>query len=269
MENKPAVSLGNFLKMPNTNDFLQKQLGSKKSQFVSNLISLSQNSKALSKCDPSELMKCAMNATSLDLSLNPNLGHAYVIPYENKRTNVVVPNFQLGYKGYIQLAIRTGQYKKLNACEVREGEIRYNKFTGAFEVLGEYPDNEIVGYLAFLELKTGFEASLYMSEANAEKHARKYSQAYKYDIQYKKRTSVWSDPDERPKMAIKTVLKGLLSKYGLITTELDDAMSREGEEIHDVPKEDYTVSNTSGEYTEPEKTTENETVNIDDLRGEK
>lgn len=217
------VSIGNFLNFPNTQKFLEDNLKDNKKEFVSNLLALCDGDANLAACDPHRLMLCAMNATALNLPLNKNLGYAYIIPYKG------IPSFQIGYKGLIQLALRSGQYKFLNACEVREGEISRNKFTGEIKFLGENEDAAIIGYMACLELNNGFRASLYMTEKQIEDHALRFSKMYASDIQYKSRKSKWSDPDARPKMAIKTVLKGLLGTYGILSTELVKAMSDDEE----------------------------------------
>lgn len=222
MSNKPAT-IGNFLNFPQTQKFLESNLGEKKGEFVSNLIAMCDGDNNLASCDPAQLMKCAMNATSLNLPLNKNLGYAYVIPYKG------IPSFQIGYKGLIQLAIRTGQYEFLNACEIREGEIKRNKITGEIDFIGEKPDKKIVGYLAYLKLKTGFQASLYMSEEEIEAHALKFSTMYKYDQKNGKKSSKWSDSDIRPKMALKTVLKGLLGTYGVMTTDMMQAIQSDND----------------------------------------
>lgn len=223
VKNTGNRSLANFFKTPATTKFLDETLKDKKTEFVSNLIALSDSDKNLKECEPQKLMMCALNATALNLPLNKNLGYAYVIAYKG------VPSFQIGYKGFIQLAIRTGQYKTLNACEVREGEIERNKFTGEIKFLGEKPENEIIGYVSTLELKSGFIASLYMTEDQIEKHALKYSKSYAYDKSKNTKSSKWSDKDERPKMAIKTVLKGLLNTYGVLSTEMQTALSNDND----------------------------------------
>lgn len=222
MSNKPAT-ISNFLTIPQTQKFLESNLGEKKGEFVSNLIAMCDGDNNLAACDPGQLMKCAMNATSLNLPLNKNLGYAYVIPYKG------VPSFQIGYKGLIQLAIRTGQYEFLNACEIKEGEIKRNKITGEINFLGENESGKVIGYLAYLKLKTGFQASLYMSEAEIDAHALKFSTMYKYDKQNNKKASKWSDSDVRPKMALKTVLKGLLGTYGVMTTEMSTAIQSDND----------------------------------------
>ena len=234
--NAPATqqpkSIANFLNMPTTAKFLESTLQEKKAEFVSNLIAMCDGNANLSACDPAALMRCAMNATALNLPLNPNLGYAYIIPY-NITVNgvkVMTPNFQIGYKGIIQLAIRTGAYRFINATEIREGEIKRNKITGELSYLGDNPKGNIVGYIAYLELMSGFTASLYMSEDDIENHALRFSKMYQADKQYKSMKSKWSDPDARPKMALKTVLKGLLGTYGLMTTEFAKAFESDNDE---------------------------------------
>ncbi len=217
-------SIGNFLNFPNTQKFLEDNLRNHKTEFVSNLLALVDADENLKKCDPQKLMMCAFNATALNLSLNKNLGQAYIIPYND------IPQFQMGYKGFIQLAIRSGQYKFLNACEIREGEIERNKVTGEIRFVKDNPEGKVIGYLAFLELKSGFSASLYMTEAEIESHASRFSKMYQYDKKNGKKSSKWSDPLARPKMALKTVIKGLLGTYGLLSPELIKAFESDGEE---------------------------------------
>lgn len=222
-QTKP-LSLANFLNAPSTANFLKETLAEKKAEFVSNLIALCDADPKLAQCEPAQLMKCAMNATSLNLPLNKNLGYAYVIAYKG------IPSFQIGYKGLIQLAIRTGQYKFINATEIREGEIRHNKITGEVIFNGEKPDAPVVGYMSYLELVNGFTASLYMTEEQIEQHASRFSQTYKNDKQYKNSTSKWSDPLARPTMCKKTVLKLLLGTYGLMTTEFAKALDSDNDD---------------------------------------
>jgi recombination protein RecT len=210
-------SIANFLNLPSTSKFLESTLAEKRAEFVSNLIAMADGDSNISACDPAALMKCALNATALNLPLNKNLGYAYIIPYKG------IPSFQIGYKGIIQLAIRTGAYRFINAAEIREGEITRNKITGEINFKKDNPSGKIVGYLSYLELMTGFTASMYMTEEEIESHALRFSKVYASDKQYKSAKSKWSDPDTRPKMALKTVLKGLLGTYGLMTTEFAKA----------------------------------------------
>lgn len=226
-------SIANFLNFPATQTFLEQNLRDRRSEFVSNLIAMCESDANLAACDPKALMMCAMNATSLNLPLNKNLGYAYIIPYSG------VPSFQIGYKGLIQLALRTGLYRTINACEIRQGEIERNKITGEIKFLGEKPEGKIIGYLAFLKLQTGFEASLYMSEDQMEEHALRFSKMYQSDKKFSRSISKWSDPLARPKMALKTVLKGLLGTYGVLTTELSQALEVDNEQEHSSGQRDF------------------------------
>lgn len=220
---KKPTTIANFLNFPSTQKFLEDNLREKRGEFVSNLIALTEADSNLAACEPKALMMCAMNATALNLPLNKNLGFAYVIPYKG------VPSFQIGYKGLIQLAIRTGAYEYLNACEIREGELQRNKITGEIKFMGDKPANKVVGYLAYLKLLSGFTASLYMTEEEIEQHALRFSKMYQADKQYGKMSSKWSDPAARPKMALKTTLKGLLGTYGMLTTEMAKAFEADGD----------------------------------------
>lgn len=223
-QNAPK-SIANFLNMPTTANFLKETLAEKKPEFVSNLIALCDSDKNLASCEPAALMKCALNATSLNLPLNKNLGYAYVVPYKG------VPSFQIGYKGLIQLAIRTGQYRFINATEIREGEISRNKVTGEIKVIADNPKGSIIGYMAYLELISGFSASFYMSNEDLEDHAIRFSKMYQSDKKYGSASSKWSDPEARPAMCKKTVLKLLLGTYGLMTTDFARAFDADNDDV--------------------------------------
>lgn len=256
--NAPATqtkSVANFLNMPSTSKFLESTLQEKKAEFISNLIAMADADSNLAACDPGALMKCALNATSLNLPLNKNLGYAYIIPYKG------VPSFQIGYKGIIQLAIRTGAYRYINATEVREGEIERNKITGELKFISEKPNAKVVGYIAYLELMSGFTASLYMSEDEIENHAKRFSKMYASDIQYNTRKSKWSDPDARPKMALKTVLKGLLGTYGLMTTEFAKAFAADNDDAESASGSRYEEAEVI-QQSEPAQNDEPETIQI-------
>ena len=211
-------SLANFLNK--SDKFLEQNLGAKKSEFVSNLLALSDSNKELSQCEPADLMKCAMNATALNLTLNKNLGHAYVIPYFDRQSNRVIPQFQIGYLGFVQLAIRSGLFKTINTCEIREGEIRRNKVTGHIDFLGENPSGAVIGFLAYIELLNGFQQSLFMTIEQLQAHASKYSKTYA-----KTNRGLWRD--EFDLMAKKTVLKLLLNRYGVLSVEMQNAIEKD------------------------------------------
>lgn len=219
---KKPQSVGNYLNMPATQKFLEDNLKEKRSEFVSNLLALADNDKNIAECDPNELMMCAMNATAVNLALNKNLGHAYVIAYNKK------PSFQIGTKGWKQLAMRSNSYKTLNHCNIREGELTLNKFTGNFVFHEEKPDKPIVGYFAFFELLNGYTKCLYMTNEELEAHAIKYVPLYRSDKAKGTKLSKWST-DERHFMENKTVIKLLLSRDGLLSTEMQKALDSDSD----------------------------------------
>lgn len=184
-------------------------LGAKAPGFISSILSVANSNTLLQRAEPQSVMNAAVIAATLDLPINPNLGFAYIIPYGNSA------QFQLGYKGIIQLAMRSGQYKTINVNEVYEGEIKdVNRFTGNYE-FGERSSDKVVGYMAYFKLTNGFEKYLYMTKEECEKHGKKYSQTYK------RGTGLWAT--EFDSMSRKTCLKMLLSKYGILSIDMQRA----------------------------------------------
>lgn len=208
-----------------TQNYLMKVLGEKKSQFVSNLTSLVANDKNLQECEPLTLMYAGITATALDLPLNKNLGFAYVIPYKNGKTNTTEAQFQLGYKGLIQLAIRSGQFSKINVTDIREGELEnFDLLTG--ELTFKAKENRfslpIIGYVAFFSLNNGFEKTLYMTKEEVEAHGLRYSQTFASKNDYVRKSSKWATDFDA--MAKKTVLKLLLSRFAPLSVDMQKAV---------------------------------------------
>jgi recombination protein RecT len=195
---------------------------------VNNLTALVANNVNLQECEPYTLMFAALKATALNLPIEPSLGMAHVIPYKNKKRGITEAQFQIGYKGFQQLALRTGQYRHINTTEVREGEIgKRNRLTG--EIEWNWIDDEkqrlntpIIGYVNYFLLLNGFESTLYMSREEMEAHAMRYSQTYRSSERYIKEQSKWTTDFDS--MARKTVIKLNLSKNGVLSTELQEAI---------------------------------------------
>lgn len=212
------TSIKSLLSQDSVKRRFEEMLGRRAAGFMSSIINLVNSDVNLQKCDPKKVLGCAAIAASMDLPIDRNLGFAWIIPYKDNRKGTVEPQFQMGYKGYIQLAMRTGQYKTINACEVYEGEIKHhNRFTGEieFDPAGRKSD-KIIGYVAYFKLLNGFEKYYYMTIEQIEAHARRYSQGYG------KPWSRWTTDFEA--MALKTVLKLLLSKYGILSIEMQTAL---------------------------------------------
>lgn len=222
---KPRTGLQKFnamLENTRTQEYLTNVLGEKKQTFVSNMVALVSSNKALSECDPSTIMFSCLKATALSLPLDPSLGLAWVLPYKDNKNNTTVATFQLGAKAYIQLALRTAQYRKINVRDVREGEIVGEDFVSGemqFKKLEKDRSNApIIGYVAMFELINGFSKQLYMSVEELDAHAKRFSQTYR------KGYGLWSDKEMRPAMMEKTILKRLLSKYGVLSVEMEQAI---------------------------------------------
>lgn len=223
----PGKTLKSMLQEENVKKRFAELLGKKAPGFISSLLNVVNSNPQLQKADPHTIISAAAIAAALDLPIDPNLGFAYIIPYNVRKGDVYViqAQFQLGYKGYIQLAMRTGAYKTINACEVYEGEIKsINRFTGEIEFGGEKASDKIVGYLAYFRLLNGFEKYLYMTVDEITKHAKRYSKSYDH------KNSRWKE--DFHSMAIKTVIKRLLSKYGILSIEMQTSLQADQAVIH-------------------------------------
>ena len=228
---------------PATQKYLDELLHERKGQFVNNLTALVANKAELQECEPYTLMFAALKATALNLPIEPSLGMAYVIPFKNKKRGVTEAEFQLGYKGFQQLALRTGQYKHINTTEVRQGEIvKRNRLTGEIDFNFIEDDAKrlqtpVIGYVNYFELLNGFESTFYMSRDEMEAHAMRYSQTYKSTIGYIKEQSKWTTDFDA--MAMKTVIKLNLSKNGVLSVELADAIRADQSIMREENKYDY------------------------------
>ena len=188
--------------------------------FMASIIELYQSDTYLQKCDPNKVVLEALKAATLKLPINKALGFAYIIPYKD------VPTFQIGYKGIIQLAQRSGQYKFINAGEVYEGEVvNYNRITGMLEISGDATGENIIGYYAYFQLSNGFEKAVYWTKEKVIAHAKKFSQAYKAG----KKDSPWFTNFDA--MALKTVLKSIICKYGPMSVEMANTLSGDDERV--------------------------------------
>ena len=210
-------TLSTYVHQPFVEGRFIEVLGEKKAKtFISTLISICNGNPKLKECEHRSIVGAAGLAAITDLSISPTLGQAYIVPFKGKAT------FQVGWKGLVQLAHRTGKYTALNAGKVCEGEITgINPVTGE-AILGEKTSDEVVGYVAYMRLTNGFEKTLYMTKAEIEEHALKYSQSYAYDKKFGKKSSPWSTNFDA--MASKTVLKRLLNNYGILSTEMAEVI---------------------------------------------
>lgn len=222
------------IQAPNTQKYIADVLGDKRAEFTANITSLVANNKNLQECEPLTLLYAGIKATALDLPLDSNLGFAYVIPYKNQREGKTEAQFQIGYKGMVQLAIRSGQFRTMNVTDVRDGELkRRDLLTGELEfATAENRETlPIVGYVAFFELTNGFRKALYMTAAEMNTHAMKYSQTYASRNDYVRKSSKWTTDFDS--MARKTVLKLLLGKYAPLSVQMRSAMAYDQAVVRD------------------------------------
>lgn len=225
MANNNQITLAQYVHSDGVSKRLDDLLGKRAPQFVTSLVAAANANQRLAECKPESVVSAALIAASMDLPINENLGFAYLIPYNIKNVGKVC-QFQMGYKGFIQLAQRSGYYKTINATDVREGEIKsFDRLSGEIEFnwvqdTAEREKRKTVGYVAYFKLLNGFEKSLYMTAEELEAHAKKYSRNYaKYG------SGLWKDSFDD--MAKKTVLKLLLSKFGPLNTQLETAIAKD------------------------------------------
>ena len=234
---------------PSTQKYLAEVLGERKGSFVNNLTALVANTANLQECEPYTVMFAAMKATALNLPLDNSLGFAYVIPYKDNKKGITVGQFQIGYKGLKQLALRTGQFVTINATDVREGElIGRNRLTG--EVKFNFEEDEakraslpVIGYVSYFRLINGFESTLYMSREEMEAHATRYSQTYRSKYESVRSSSKWSDSFDA--MALKTVCKLNISKNAPLSVELADAIKADQSVMRNSAEEYEYIDNTT------------------------
>lgn len=207
---------------------IEQTLGTvNKQRFITSVISAVNTNPTLQECTKQSILSAALLGEALKLSPSPQLGHYYFVPF-NDREKGKVAQFQLGYKGYIQLAIRSGQYKKLNVLAVKQGELEYFdplneeiKVNLMVDRWDEREDAETIGYYAMFELVNGYRKAIYWSKKQMEAHAIKYSAGYKNDVAKGTKYTFWSKDFDG--MAYKTMLRQLISKWGVMSIDLQTA----------------------------------------------
>ena len=278
--NRPKMSFTQFMGA----DVVQKRaiqiLGEKKAlSFTSSIISAVQMNPGLQECEPKSIFNAALLGESLNLSPSPQLGQYYLVPF-NVKTGVdekgkpiygKQAQFQIGYKGLIQLAIRSGQYKKLNVLAIKKGElINYDPLNEEIEVNliddeVEREETETIGYYAMFEYTNGFRKSIYWSKPKMIKHAEKYSAGYKAHKGY----TFWEKDFDG--MAYKTMLRQLISKWGIMSVEMQTAFESDmavlkddgTKEYIDNPSNDNNVIIEEVKEEKPQKQQENEKNEVD------
>lgn len=235
--NKPKFSVA--IQSDMYKNLINQTLGDKEraTRFIASISSAVATNQALQECDAGTILSGALLGESLNLSPSPQLGQYYLVPFNDSKKGCKVAQFQLGYKGYIQLAIRSGQYKKLNVLAIKKGElVRYDALNEEIEVNliedeEERENAETIGYYAMFEYTNGFRKSLYWSKSKMEKHALKYSKGYAAHKGY----TYWEKDFDG--MAYKTMLRQLISKWGIMSIDMQQAVEK-----------DMATINTDGTY---------------------
>lgn len=247
VKQQQVMNLRNLVDNKYYQDQFRNALGANAGTFATSVMEVITSDSKLVQCDPKLLMPEVVKAATLKLPLNKQLGYAYLVPFNNKDDKtgqyVMTPTLVLGYKGYVQLAIRSGQYKYINADVVYEGEYcGYDKLTGSLNMNGERTSNKIIGYFAYFRLLNGFERTLYLSLEEMAKYALRYSPTLRgknaptvkglMEIAQKQADSGVAGQGVGWKadfnsMAQKTVLRRLLGKYGYLSIEMQNVYSDE------------------------------------------
>jgi recombinase, phage RecT family len=224
-------------------------------RFVASISSAVATNPALQECDAGSILSAALLGEALGLSPSPQLGQYYLVPFNDKKRGGKVAQFQLGYKGYIQLAIRSGQYKKLNVLAIKDGElVNYSPLDEDIEVRLieddiERENAQTIGYYAMFEYTNGFRKAMYWSYEKMQAHADRFSQAYSAEAHARliageipqgdmwKFSSFWCKDFDG--MAIKTMLRQLISKWGIMSIEMQNAVENDMAVIKDDGSKEY------------------------------
>ena len=216
------VAVKDFFLRDDVKKKFQELLGQKSVGFITSVMQVVNNNKLLQSASPASIYNAAAMAATLDLPINQNLGFAWIVPYGNQA------QFQVGWKGIIQLANRTGQYKAINVVEVYENQFKsYNRLTEELDAdFTQEGNGNIIGYVAYFKLLNGFEKTSFWTVEEVKKHAQQFSKTYKQS------NGVWSTSFNA--MAKKTVLKNTLSKWGILSIEMQNAVIADQAIINDV-----------------------------------
>jgi recombination protein RecT len=258
----PAINVKSLFNRDDVKAKFQELLGKRSASFITSVLQIVASNELLAKADPASVYQAAAVAATMDLPLNNNLGFAYIVPYNAKQKDgsfKTVAQFQMGYKGFIQLAQRTGQFKTIAATPIYEGQlVEQNPLTGfRFDFTKPIkPGAKPVGYAAYFQLLNGFEKTLYATVDELNQHGMKYSQTYK------KGGGLWKDAFEA--MALKTVLKLLLAKFAPLSIEMQKAVITDQAIIKDADTQDVTY--VDNETPEIDKKAERITLMIQDAQ---
>ena len=243
-QNKQPPALKTFFESANVQNKIKELVGKNAATFATSVMQIANSNSMLKTADPMSIFNAACMAATLNLPLQNGLGFAYIVPFKNNKERKVEAQFQIGYKGFIQLAQRSGQFKRLVALPVYKKQLIKKDFINGFEFDWEKEPEEgelPIGYYAYFKLVNDFSAELYMTHEEINAHAKKYSQTYRTYLDKKAKgqwaQSVWAENFEA--MALKTVIKLLLSKQAPLSVEMQQAVLADQAVVKDVENQEF------------------------------
>ncbi|MCK9139906.1 recombinase RecT [Haemophilus influenzae] len=243
-QNKQTPALKTFFESANVQNKIKELVGKNAATFATSVMQIANSNAMLKTADPMSIFNAACMAATLNLPLQNGLGFAYIVPFRNNKEKKTEAQFQIGYKGFIQLAQRSGQFKRLVALPVYKKQLIKKDFINGFEFDWEQEPEQNenpIGYYAYFKLVNDFSAELYMTHEEINAHAKKYSQTYRTYLDKKAKgqwaQSVWAENFEA--MALKTVIKLLLSKQAPLSVEMQQAVLADQAVVKDVENQEF------------------------------
>lgn len=269
---KSQVTFSGFMTSEGIKKKVNEIIGSKEkgARFISSIVSAVSTNPQLGQCENASILSGALLGESLNLSPSPQLGRYYLVPFKDKSRGMVA-QFILGYKGYLELAQRSGQYKDINVIEVKEGEYKgRNSLNGnpTFEFIVDddiRDTKETIGYMATFTLINGFTKTIYMTKKQMEDHALQYSSGYRADKKNKTAYTFWTKDFDG--MAFKTLLRQLISKWGIMSVDMQTAYEGDMAVINEDGSKNYVDNVPEAEFEIVEQPNEEnrEVKSLDEL----
>jgi len=242
------VTVKDFFQKDEVKKRFEEMLGKRAPQFITSVLQIATSNALLKNADPVSVYNAAAVAATLDLPLNSSLGFAYIVPYNTKQpdgSSKVVAQFQIGYKGFIQLAQRSGQFRSISATPIYEGQIKENNPLTGITFDFSVKSDVVIGYAARFELINGFEKTMYMTVAELQKHGARFSKSYN------NATGLWKQDFDT--MATKTVIKQLLSKFAPLSVEMQKAVITDQGHVIDYKNDEVEYVDAVAEVMEVDK----------------
>lgn len=227
MQEEQQLTISQTVQLPDIKRRIEEVLGRKAGQFSTALVQIVNSSTQLKDCEPKSVIAAALTAATLDLAIHSSIGHAHLVPYKDNKRGVTVAQFQIGWKGWVQLAMRSGQYRTIGTTIVYEGQLlNYDELKGDLELDAKArKSDKVIGYASFFRLINGYQRTNFWTVEQTMDHAQKYSKAYNADLKYNSSKSHWIlNPDA---MGLKTTLMDNIRKWGPLSVDMQEAISKD------------------------------------------